>query len=162
MISIEIPEYPKVPIMKEVYDGRICTLKPPSWDCGWYWGWGYLGNRDLHTHWDSVKSDYNKNQDKKEHLYCLVDIDGDNYKGNPKYQSIKWELEDLMESFYTLKGAAALYNRGGSNFSGKDRLKELHNEDAWLRINTVEIPAIFKRFYELVDSVNELVVEEEV
>jgi hypothetical protein len=29
-------------------------LSPPSWDCGWYWGFGYLGNKNCHYHVDGL------------------------------------------------------------------------------------------------------------
>ena len=61
---------------KEIYligkdsDGIKIFLEEPSWDCGWYWGWGYLetytNNRniaaskdiDSHTHF----TDFGKNK----------------------------------------------------------------------------------------------------
>ena len=47
-------------------DGKHVYLEEPSWDCGWYWGFGYLHgytndkapelSRDIsfHTHFDSM------------------------------------------------------------------------------------------------------------
>ena len=33
-------------------DGENVWLAPPSWDCGWYWGFGYIQNRNMHTHYE--------------------------------------------------------------------------------------------------------------
>ena len=35
-------------------DGNTIYLSSPSWDCGWYWGFGYLGNKDCHYHIDGL------------------------------------------------------------------------------------------------------------
>lgn len=32
------------------YGGEDVWLARPSWNCGWYWGFGYVQNRYLHTH----------------------------------------------------------------------------------------------------------------
>ena len=39
-----------------VLDGRGIALRRPSWDCDWYWGFGYLGNRDCHFHLNGLES----------------------------------------------------------------------------------------------------------
>ena len=38
-------------------DGEKIYLSAPSWDCGWYWGFGYLGNNNCHYHVDGLKKE---------------------------------------------------------------------------------------------------------
>ena len=42
--------------------GRL-YLSKHSWDCGWYWGFGYIGNSRLHMHIDSlINGEYDVNK----------------------------------------------------------------------------------------------------
>jgi len=55
----------KIYLLGEDADGIKHWLEEPSWDCDWYWGFGYIetytnnnnpsNSRDIesHTHWDS-------------------------------------------------------------------------------------------------------------
>jgi len=55
----------KIYLLGEDADGIKHWLEEPSWDCNWYWGFGYIetytnnanpsNSRDIesHTHWDS-------------------------------------------------------------------------------------------------------------
>jgi len=36
-------------------DGLSVYLTDASWDCDWYWGLGYIDNRDFHTHMDCME-----------------------------------------------------------------------------------------------------------
>ena len=40
-------------------DNESIFLSPPSWDCGWYWGFGYLDNKNCHYHLSELSKDYN-------------------------------------------------------------------------------------------------------
>ena len=37
--------------------GESVWLRDFSWDCGWSWGGGYIGNRSCHYHFDSFYKD---------------------------------------------------------------------------------------------------------
>ena len=53
--------YPKILIGKN--NNENIYLSPPKWDCGWYWGFGYLGNKDCHYHVDGLINKENCNLD---------------------------------------------------------------------------------------------------
>lgn len=72
-----IPKKKSKAFGKDVYllgtiDGKMQWLEAPSWDCGWYWGFGYVEeytqherpcrSRDKvsHTHIDSIAKNINK------------------------------------------------------------------------------------------------------
>ena len=93
--------YNKIYLGKNIYNEKI-YLDAPSWECGWYWSFGYLGNKNCHYHVDGLKKDGNNNYInlfdglKKEFRDTfIVKEDGD-----------VWVLAELFETFYTLKKAA--------------------------------------------------------
>ena len=46
-------------VKKDYKDSTIANkylyIDKHSWDCGWYWGFGYLGNKNCHYHVDGLK-----------------------------------------------------------------------------------------------------------
>lgn len=91
-------------------DGENVWLDKHSWECSWYWGFGYVGNKNCHFHFDSL-------------LYIK---DG---KGSVKYTASElfettnisdkdwWVLRDLFTQAYALKKAAEVYQYGGHQTS---------------------------------------------
>ena len=47
------------------YDHKPIYLDGFSWDCGWYWGFGYLGNKNCHYHVDGLEKIEKYNSEKK-------------------------------------------------------------------------------------------------
>jgi ElaB/YqjD/DUF883 family membrane-anchored ribosome-binding protein len=77
-----------------------------EWDCGWYWGFGYLGNRDCHWHIDSIinhPKEYNSNWTNVTHHFTTTWLS----------QKQWWILRDLFLNAYALKKAAECYRCGG-------------------------------------------------
>ena len=90
-------------IKKDFEDSTIANenlyLDKHSWDCGWYWGFGYIGNRNLHCHFDG-------------HLLYKWDVD--KIFDKPQYSQGTWyNIQDLFKQAYALKNAAAVYHSGG-------------------------------------------------
>lgn len=155
---------------KEVYllgknkDGERLWLEAASWDCGWYWGFGYIEvytynkRPDLaqdinsHSHWSGLvgKQEYYDSEKQcfrlgSGYIYHLND--------NPDIVSVltdleAWELSDLMKSFYTLQATAELYHLGNSHLTGSVKLnfKDKERED---NINKILLPRIFERVYQI-------------
>ena len=74
-------------------------LTKHQWDCGWYWGFGYIGNHNHHFHIDSLissETDVSK-------IFTQTTIS----------QSAWWIIRDLFIQAYALKAAAAVYSYGG-------------------------------------------------
>jgi hypothetical protein len=133
--------YPKLLI--GVHNDEKIYLSPPSWDCGWYWGFGYLGNKNCHSHVDGLKKEGNTN---------LFDAFKNHFgKSLVVRDSALWTLCELFETFYTLKEAAEVLGRGGSHMSSNPCKDVIINVDEVTRINTVVLPAIFASIYELLE-----------
>ena len=79
--------------------GRL-YLSKHSWDCGWYWGFGYIGNTRLHMHIDSlINGEYDVNKI----------FDGSTGITQDQW----WIIRDLFKQAYALKEAAEVYQYGG-------------------------------------------------
>lgn len=114
--------------------GKNIKLSAPSWDCGWYWGLGYLGNRNCHYHLDGYKKhnvniwDYLKNEF-GESLTITDDND-------------LWVFCELMSSAYILKETAEFYHTGGARYTTSPCQDKLKDEGLWRRINEIELPLV--------------------
>lgn len=81
-------------------NNRYLWLEAPSWDCGWYWGFGYVEqytnhkapdkakDTRMHTHWDSLHNEGNP--------FKETTFNKEEYK----------ELKELFNRFYSLKEGA--------------------------------------------------------
>lgn len=154
-------------------NGKRVWLEKPSWDCGWYWGFGYLqtmcGNREpsrardiaTHTHWDSCVSESRKNA-----YDWFVETFGKPTTGRLgyptkaakgtrmcrfTYQQV-WSLCELMATAYTLKEAAEVLGRGQSNYTENPCAKVIKNTREAKRINSKVLPAIFAEIGKIFDE----------
>lgn len=81
-------------------------LEKHSWDCNWYWAFGYLGNSKSHTHFESLLNIKNANGS-----IC--------YEASELFRSTNiknkawWVIRDLFVQAYALKKAAEAYQNGG-------------------------------------------------
>ena len=124
-------------------DNENIYLSPPSWDCGWYWGYGYLGNRNCHYHIDGISKDKNLFDGLKEHF-------GESFI--VKDEADIWTLAELFQSFYTLKESAEFFGRGGSHYTNNPCKKLLTNKKLVNRINEILLPEIFKEIYKILNK----------
>lgn len=136
-----------------VVDGEDIYLSPPSWDCGWYWGFGYLGNKNCHYHIDGLKKIEKYNFEKKVWEYEFVNL----YDGLKRHfgktlkvrESRLWTLAELFESFYSLRQTAEVLGRGGSHLTSNPCKDIIINVDEVKRINTIVLPAIFDAIHSI-------------
>ncbi len=126
-------------------DGENIYLSPPSWDCGWYWGFGYLGNNSTHYHLNGLSK--NKN------LFDAIKAHFDAGTLNPclTYSENKrlWIFCELVETAYTLKKTAEVLGRGGSSYTTNPIAELIKNKKEVERINKIVLPAIFEEIYKL-------------
>jgi hypothetical protein len=141
-----------------------------SWDCNWYYGGGYIGNRNFHAHFDgafletpdirghilgnfitpwTITPDYIK----KENCTvirngCAVWEDLDTFLNNPAFTAKEWwRIKDLYKQFYSLKEAAETFQHGGHCTSDGRNPKEINKamaEQINTHIQDVIIPEIMK------------------
>lgn len=124
-------------------ENGVTYLSAPSWDCNWYWGFGYLGNRNCHYHVDGLNKEKNLHDAFKEHFgeSFIVKEDAD-----------IWELAELFKSFYTLKATAEFYHIGGAHYTTNPCKELLKNPEQEKHINEVLLPAIFHAIYEILNK----------
>lgn len=132
-----LSNYPKILIGKN--NKENIYLSPPSWDCGWYWGFGYLGNEDCHYHVEGLAKDSNLFDGFKKHFgNSLVVRD-----------SQLWTLCELFKTFYILKETAEVLGRGGAHYTNNPCKDIIINTDETKRINEIVLPAIFEAIYKI-------------
>lgn len=154
-------------------NGKRVWLEKPSWDCGWYWGFGYLqtmqGNRepsrardiDCHTHWDSCVSKSRKNAydwfietfGKPTTDLCGYPTKADKDTRMCRFTDKQvWRLCELMATTYTLREAAEVLGRGKSNYAENPCVKVIKNTREAKRINSKVLPAIFAEIGKIFDE----------
>lgn len=123
----------KGPYSKPIY------LTGFSWDCNWYYGGGYIGNRNLHCHFDGA---FLNVPDYRGH--CLGNFTPQNlnngcavweplstFLDNPKFDEKQWwRIKDLYKQFYSLKQAAETFIYGGHCTSEGRNSLEINKEMA--------------------------------
>lgn len=115
----------------------------PSWDCDWYWGFGYLGNKYCHYHLDGLNKDKNLFDAIKEHFtggLCKALQNDDNL----------WKFCELVKTAYTLKETAEVLGRGGSHYTNNPCSELIKNTEEVERINNKVLPAIFGEIYNII------------
>lgn len=108
-------------------------LTAPSWDCGWYWGFGYLGNKYEHYHLSSY-------QQRNINMYDALLADYDLAEGIKKNL---WKFCELVTTAYTLKKTAEVLGRGGSHYTTNPVADIIKNGEEVERINKAVLPEIF-------------------
>ena len=82
--------------------GESLYIDKHKWDCGWYWGFGYIGNRNLYTHCD-VFIDELLWRSNTEVFESSI------FKNNNDF----WVFKDLLKQAYSLKSTSEVYQNGG-------------------------------------------------
>lgn len=102
---------------EKIYIGRIDNesiyLSKHSWNCGWYWGFGYVGNNNLHFH---ISSLINEKDDKGKYPeYEVNQVFQNSIAFNSPVFTQKqwWVIRDLFIQAYALKKSAEVFRYGG-------------------------------------------------
>lgn len=120
-------------------------LQETQWDCGWYWGGGYIetfsNNRcpnlskdiNSHNHFDNMF--FNKPVNGYDAFYAF-------FVNTPLLNKEVWTLCELMKSFYTAREYSDMIYRGGANYTTNSLKDTIKNDTEYDRINKTVIPAI--------------------
>ena len=126
-------------------DKERIYLDKPTFDCEWYWSFGYLGNRNEHYHLISITENRNK------HMYdCLKE---DYLLNNKIYQNL-WEFCELSQTIYTLKDSAELFHIGGSHITTNPHQKQLKRKVYERTVNEKLLPQQIQTLWNLIGGVN--------
>lgn len=132
-------------------NGRKLFLVAPSWDCGWYWGFGYVETYTNNSHPERSKDIASHN-----HFDSLFGTNCNLYDGFKRIikdstlsDNELWKLCDYMRTFYCLQETAEVLGRGYSHYTEKAKLDIIKDEAYAERINKVVLPELFKHIEEL-------------
>ena len=163
----------KFALLGKKSNGDKVYLQKASYDCDWYFGFGYIAvfeenrsEQSTHTHWDSYftgSSHVEPNHIKEE------------FEETPFTDKELWVLCDLMKTFYSLKETSGIYNRGNSHLTGEthgmienEEMKQKVDRDTYKVIHEVqdlvgfEAPALIKSIPEHVKDLKDERKKEEV
>jgi len=82
--------------------GEKISFTKHSWDCDWYWSFGWIGNHNIHTHADVFTRDllwHDVDDVFEDHIF-----DSDNSF---------WVFKDLLVQAYALSKVSHVYRSGG-------------------------------------------------
>lgn len=99
----KIPPEKNYRIPKDIFIlGERLAFEKHSWDCDWYWGFGYIGNANLHTHAEVFTKDL---------LWHSVDdvFEDHIFDSDDSF----WVFKDLLVQAYALSKASHVYKSGG-------------------------------------------------
>ena len=117
-------------------------LSKHNWDCGWYWGFGYLGNANSHTHFNNTFLNENIWKSPKELFESTAITD-----------KLWWELKDLFSQAYVLKRVAEVYHHGGHCIT-TDNTKIIIDQEKEAMINK-DLEIILNKIWEVVSSLGD-------
>ena len=155
----------KVYLLGKDLDGTMYWLEAPSWDCDWYWGFGYVETytnnscpnkaRDIESHCHIYYRFMGKVGENGEYIYNI--FNAPLLKGGTTFTEEEgWELTELFSQFYTLSKAADLFYAEKGHVAPttvKHDSKECKRMYDY--INKTMMPAIFKRIDEILSPKTE-------
>jgi hypothetical protein len=138
-----------------IRDNQRYYLKEASWDCGWYWGLGYV-----ESYFGKGTSD--KSWRSHQHFDGMFLKPGGYVEGFRNFfdETVDltdkeiWTLLELMKSAYISKQYAETVGRGGANVTSNPCKDIIINMAECDRINKEVIPAIMKEVYKILSPEN--------
>lgn len=132
-------------------------LEEAKWDCGWYWGFGYVETytnnnypsraKDINSH-QHIDSSFMGNINSG-YIHNIFDCPLLNKTTFSKEDG--WQLSELFKTFYNLKTAAGLFGHGSSNLTENPIADVIKDEAFAKKINEVMMPAIFQEIYKILE-----------
>ena len=151
---------------KEVYllvsdsDGVTYWLEAPSWDCDWYWGFGYIETYTNNTY-PSCSRDIVSHQHAEKFFskWCEEILKEKTFSDDET-----WELCELFENFYTLRNLAETQKHEGKEGNYTERrhgfdYRKLLRED--VDINRDCLPFVMAKIVSILSGKNVDELEEE-
>jgi len=129
-------------------DGEHVYLEKESWDCGWYWGFGYLHtftNDRQPTRSVDISSHFHFDGKFLEGPLSAYDTFREYFKETVLTNNEIWELVDLMTTAYTLKKTAAILSHGYSYYTDRAKISDLKDKELEEKINHEFLPEVFDR-----------------
>lgn len=141
---------------KEVYllgadnEGIYYWLESPKWDCGWYWGFGYIETYTNNKN-PQISRDINSHQH-AENFMSKWFIEWNGSKPILAHTTFTekegWELSELFEQFYFLQKAAENFGRGKC-YTSNTTIPLWQKTELAKEINEKIIPQVTARILEI-------------
>lgn len=116
-------------------------INKPTWDCEWYWSFGYLGNSNNKTH-------YHLDGYAKRRNINIFDALNQDYHLNSVINDKLWLFCELSKTIYQLKESAEMFGRGGMHYTSNPYALDIKNEALVAQINNVLLPKILQGFWD--------------
>jgi hypothetical protein len=132
-------------------------LEGPSWECSWYWGFGYI-----ETYTNNNSPEHSKDISSHSHASNFMAEYFTELNGSKPIltktvftEDEGWELSELFKQFYHWRDHAELLYRGNMNITtATDKLFKWKDEVECKRINKEVIPKITARIIEILKPNN--------
>lgn len=121
--------------------GERIYITKHSWDCGWYWGFGYVGNQRLHTHFDGAFLGAETNVNK---IFVKPVLTQEEW----------WLVRDLFIQAYALKKAAEVYRYGGHQTSEPGITDMIRDDEMCKRLNE-DLRKVLDKVWEIFEAADE-------
>jgi len=133
-------------------EGKKHWLEEGKFECGWYWGMGYV-----ETYTNNSNPSKAKDVETHQHFNGLIldkkrngyDEFVDFFVDTPLEKSEIWELIELMKTLYTMREYSDTIYRGGSHYTTNPLKELIKNDVEYERINKIIIPSLLEKVYEL-------------
>lgn len=137
-------EHKNAYVLGQDENGNTVYLEKAKFECGWYWGLGYLetyhGNRwEGHTHFDGRFFGKNKN------AFDIIKTELE----TPFTDDELWKICEIMKSLYTARAYSDMLHLGGSHYTTNPCKEVIKNDSEYDRINKVVIPALLEELYSI-------------
>lgn len=131
-------------------DGTMYWLEAPSWDCGWYWGFGYVETYTNNRNPDKA-SDISSHTHAEGYLVGVANIyDALLWAERTFSYSEGWQLTELFRQFYLLKGMASFSCRDRPSCHVTKSPVDHGDRKEWAReINEVMLPLVMGKIMEI-------------
>ena len=150
----------KVFFGKRKSDGAMISMDKPVFDCGWYWGFGYLGNSREHYHLSGYQSvdhfltladgSYKSFTEKRNiNMYDALITD---YDLSEAIKKDLWQFCELVTTIYTLKAIAETHSRGGSHFTTNNCQDILKDNELYKKYTFDLIPKVCQELWNLISN----------
>jgi hypothetical protein len=142
-MSLYIEGKDKILLGKDKQTGENIYLSKPTWDCGWYWSFGYLGNKNCHYHLNGYANGRNIN------MYDALIAD---YDLNETIKANLWVFCEVVKTIYSLKEAAEVLGRGGSHYTTNPFQALIKDVEYTKHLNEKVLPEVMQGFWGMFSS----------
>ena len=137
-------------------DGVKYYLVEAQFDCGWYWGIGYIetftNNRNPKLSKDIRSHEHFDSKILNRPNACGYDWFKAEFPENPFSNAEIWKIVELMKSAYIARHYSDMLHVGGAHYTSNPAKEAIQNPEEYERINKLVIPSILEELYKILES----------